>query len=114
MLLAPSPALLLARLRASGDVVEQSGSLRFSRALLRDGEGRRVGSVSELGPLGVQHADVDGDRGETEQGHHKNRDEDADGPALAVPMAGLQPLHSITPLPSMANGPAIPVMVDRL
>ena len=53
-------------------------------AFLRDGEGCGVGSVAELGPLGVKHADVDRQGGEAQQGHHEDRDEDADGAALAV------------------------------
>ena len=53
-------------------------------ALLGYGEGRCVGSVAELGPLGVQHSDIDGHGREPQQGHHENRDQDADGAALAV------------------------------
>ena len=84
MLLAPSRALLLARLRASVDVVEQSASLMFFGAFLCDGEGCGVGSVAQLGLLGVEHADVDRQGGEAQQGHHEDCDQDADGPALAV------------------------------
>ncbi len=84
MLLVPSAALLLARLRARAEVVEQSASLMFLAHFCAMARAAASSPVAQLGPLGVKHADVDRQRGEPQQGHHEDRDQDADGAALAV------------------------------
>ncbi len=65
-------------------MVEQSASLTFLAHFWAIIEGHCIGAVLQLGPLGVEHADVDGQGGEAQQDHHEDGDEDADGTALAV------------------------------
>ena len=117
-LLWPSSAFWLARLVVRDDVVEQNSLSGVPGAFLGRGDGRRVRAVLQLRPLGVDGADVDGDCDEAEKAHHKQGHDDCDaalfGGFSGRAPSGRQPPHSMTPFPVIANGPAIPVIVDRL
>jgi len=79
-------------------------------AFLCQGDGGGIRAALQLRAFRVDDPDVDGDGREAEERHQEDGDDDADGTAFVG--VTVQPPHSMTPLPVMGNGPAMPVMVE--